>query len=80
MLTLNKPNVGFSIPELSKLLMNKFHYDHVCNKFDAKLWFTDTHRLVYEIKREDVFEECFKDKKLFNFSEYPVDLKFYDTW
>ena len=40
--------------------------------------FTDTDRLVYEIKSEDVYEECFKDRKLFDFSEYPVDLKFYD--
>ena len=40
--------VGFFILELSKLLMYKFHYDHVFNSFDAKLLFTDTHSVVYE--------------------------------
>ena len=41
--------------------------------------FTDTESLVYEIKCEDVYEECFKYRKLFDFSGYPVDLKFYDS-
>ena len=41
--------------------------------------FTDTDSLVYKIKSEDVYEECFKGKELFDFSEYPVDLKFYDS-
>ena len=56
-LTLNKPiYVGFSFPEFSKLLMYKFHFDYVCNKYDAKLLFTDTDSLVYEINSEDVYE------------------------
>ena len=79
-LTLNKPvYVGFCFLKLSKLLMYQFHYKYIKNKFDAKLLFTDTDSLVYEIKSEDVYGECFKDKKLFDFSEYPVDLKFYDS-
>ena len=41
-LTLNKPiYAGFSILELSKLLMCKFYYDYVCNKSDAKLLLFD---------------------------------------
>ena len=57
MLTLNKPiYAGFSILELSKLLMYKFHYDYVYNKYDAKLLFTDTDSLVHEINSKDVYE------------------------
>ena len=68
-LTLNKPiYVGFSILEFSKLLMYKFHYDYVCNKYDENLLFTDTGSLVYEINSEDVCEKCLKDRQLFDFS------------
>ena len=57
-MTLNKPMyIGFSILQLSKLLINKFHYDYVCNKYDAKLLFAGTDSLVYEINSEDVYEQ-----------------------
>ena len=79
-LILNKPiYVVFSILELSKLLMYKFHYDYVCNKYDEKLLFTDTDSLVYEINNEDVYEPCFKDRELFDFSGYPIDSKYCDS-
>ena len=78
-LTLDKPiYVGFSISELSKLLMYKFHYEYVKNKFDAKLLFTDTDSLVYEIKGKNVYEQSYLDRKLFDFSEYPISSKYYD--
>ena len=78
-LILDKPvYVGFSILELSKLLMYKFHYEYVKNKFDAKLLFTDTDSLVYEIKGKDVYEESFQDKELFHFSNYPINSKYYN--
>ena len=79
-LTLNKAiYVGLSILELSKLSMYKFHYDYVCNKYDAKLLFTDNDSLVYEINSKDVYEQCFKDRGLFNFSGYPIDSNYYDS-
>ena len=72
-LILDKPiYVGFSILELSKLLMYKFHYEYVKNKFDAKLLFTDTDSLVYEIKGKSVYEKSFQDKALFDFSKFKV--------
>ena len=41
--------------------------------------FTDTDRLVYEVKNGNVYEQCFKDKHLFDFSGYPVDSKYHDS-
>ena len=58
--------------------MYKFHYDYVKNKFDAKWLFTNTDSLVYEIKREDVYEVPYSDKHLFDFSNYPACSKYYD--
>ena len=80
-LKLNKPiYVGFSILELSKLLMHDFHYGYFKNKFDAKLWFTDTDSLVYEIKgEENAYEKFYLDKKLFYFSDYSQNSKYYDV-
>ena len=39
--------------------------------------FSGTDSLSYEIKSEDVYEECFKHKHLFDFSKYPEDSKFF---
>ena len=60
-LTLNKPiHVGYSISELSKLLMYQFHYDYVLKTFDdVKLLFTDTDNLVYEIKNDNIYDQCY---------------------
>ena len=46
--------------------------------FDAKLFFTDTDSLTYEIKPENVYEEFFKWKDLFDFRNYQKDSKFFD--
>ena len=58
--------------------MYEFHYKYIKSKFDAKMLFTDTDSLVYEIKAEGVYEEFYQDKNLFDFSEYPLDSKFFD--
>ena len=58
--------------------MYDFHYNFIRKNFDAELLFTDTDSLTYEIKSEDVYEEFFKQKHLFDFSNYPKDSKFFD--
>ena len=80
-LTLNKSiYVGFCILELSELLMCQFHYDYVLKTFDnVKLLFTDTDSLVYEIKGGNVYDQCFNDKHLFDFSGYSKDYVHYDA-
>ena len=40
--------------------------------------FTDTDSLAYEKKSENVYEEFYKWKDLFDFSNYSKDLRFYD--
>ena len=59
--------------------MYQFHYDYVLNTFNAKLLFTDTDSLVYEIKNSNVYDQCFKDKHLFDFSGYPKNSAYYDN-
>ena len=61
--------------------LNQFqclHYNFIKKNFNAELLFTDRDSLVYEIKLENVYEEFFKWKDLFDFSNYSKDLKFFD--
>ena len=78
---LNKPiYAGFSILELSKLMMYDWHYNYFVKKFDCSLLFTDTDSLVYEIKGINyVYGEVYKDKELFDFSDYSKESKYYDA-
>ena len=78
-LILSKPiYVGFTVLDLSKWKMYDFHYNFIKKNFDAELLFTDTDSLTYEIKSENVYEEFFKWKDLFDFSNYSKDSKFFD--
>ena len=69
--------VGFSILDLSKLLMYEFHYKCIKSKFDAKLLFTDTDSLVYEIKTEEAYEDFYGEENLFHFNDYPLNSKLF---
>ena len=72
-LKLNKPAyIEMCILELSKVLRYEFHYDYFKSKYDnkSKLSFTDTDRLMYEIKTEDICEDFSCNKEMFDFSNY----------
>ena len=63
-LTLDEPiYMGFSILNLSKLLMCKLRYKCIEQKYDnnANLFFTDTDSLVYEIKINHVYEDFYEN-------------------
>ena len=80
-LTLNRPAyVGMCILDLSKTLMYDFHYNYIKKKYGAKarLLFTDTDSLTYEIEADDIYQDFFNDKEKFDFSEYDKSSKFFD--
>lgn len=79
---LDKPiYAGFTILDLSKYHMYNFHYNIMKNKYDDKinLLLTDTDSLVYEIETEDIYQDMFNNKELFDMSEYSKTNKFYDA-
>ena len=78
-LTLRKPiYVEFTVLELSKWLIYDFHYNLIKKHFDAELLFTDTDSLTYEIKPVDVYEDLFKRKHSFDFSNLAKNSKLFD--
>ena len=68
--------LGASILNLSKILMNDFHYNYIKPKYGerAKLFFTDTDSLMYEIETEDFHQDIKSDvKDFFDTSNFPKD-------
>ena len=81
-LTLNRPAyVGMCILDLSKMLMYDFHNNYIKKKYGdrAKLLFTDTDSLTYEIETEDVYQDVWNDKDKFDNSDSPEKSPYYDN-
>ena len=81
-LVLNKPAyVGICILDLSKAIMYDFHYLDMKDGYGkkAKLLVVDTDSLLFEILSKGVHELFYKNKDLFDFSEYLENSKFYNA-
>ena len=73
-LFLNKPiYTGFTVLDLSKLLMYEFYYDKLKPKYgdNCRLLYTDTDSLILEMTTDDVYKDCIPDIDEYDTSEYP---------
>ena len=75
---LNKPiYVGFSILDLSKLLMYDFHYSVIKERYGnfAQLCFTDTDSLFYHVLTDDIYSDMSGEQAElhYDFSDYPTN-------
>ena len=79
-LTLNRlAYVGMCILNLNKTLMYDFHYNYIKKKYGnrARLLFTNTDSLIYEIEAKDVYKDFWNDKDTFDNSDYPENSPYY---
>ena len=74
-INLSKPiYAGFSILDLSKILMYDFYYNVMKKKFgNVQLLFTDTDLLCVGIDTEDIYSDMGKFSDYFDTSDYPTD-------
>lgn len=79
---LNKPvYTGFTVLELSKLLMFQFWYECLKPLYGdkARLQYTDTDSLIIHIETDDVYADMKEHEEWFDFSDYPKDHPCFST-
>ena len=56
-----------------------FHYNVIKKQYGerAKLLFTDTDSLCYEIKTEDIYDDMYNNKALYDLIDYSDDHDYY---
>jgi len=80
--TLNKPiSVGFSILEISNLVMYEFYYDCLKPKYSnrCKMLFTDTDYFCCHIETPDLYKDMSQKLDLFDTSNFETTRPLYTT-
>ena len=67
--------------DLSKTLLYDFHQNYTKKKYvhKAKLFFTDTDSLMYEIETNGVYKDFHNSKEKSDFSQYLLNSKFHNS-
>ena len=75
----NPVYIGICSLEMSKVLMQEFHYNYMKIKYrnNPKLLFKDTDSLIQELKAEDAYKDFSSDIDMFDFSNYSTNSKYY---
>jgi len=74
----NRPKyAGMCILELSKLHMYKFHYDYIHKQYgyEAKLLYTNTDSLTYELSTDDAYADMGAHLSLYDTSDFPLGIE-----
>ena len=65
--------LGAAILDLSKQHLYRFHYEEIGPLFDkkARVMYSDTDSLIYEIETDDIYEDLVQLKDVLDLSDYP---------
>ena len=66
-----------SVHRVLKFKQSDWLKKYIKRKYNGKLLFTDTDSLVYENKTDEVYENFYGDKNLFDFRDYQGDSYFF---